>query len=118
MGSYNISYKMCGKYSAVIYPVSYLNPIDELSMISKELRNKIPCNSYILFDLLLSNGDNFNRFAEAFYDGNELKDSSINITQISGEQLHGLNMYYHGRTKDLNNSVLTPRERFKYATMK
>ena len=72
MNSFNIIYEQHGKYSAIVYPVSYLNPIDEIQLISIELRKHLPAGCYVLFDLLLSNGNNFNRFAEAFFDGNDI----------------------------------------------
>lgn len=72
----------------------------------------------MLFDLLLSNGDNFNRFAEAYYDGSDLSTDSISIADISSEQLKGLNIYYRGKTKELSKSVLSTKERFRFAMMK
>ena len=118
MNSFNIIYKECGKYSAIIYPVSYINPLEEVTSISKELRGHLKAGSYVLFDLLLSNGDNFNRFAEYLFDGNDVNIGSVNITEISSEQIHGLNLYYRGKTKELKNSVLSSKEQFKYATIK
>lgn len=118
MCSYNIVYKRYGKYSAVIYPVSYMSPLEEISQISKDLKKKLKCGDCVLLDLLLSNGDNFNRFAEFCYDGNDIKMSSVSVIEISGDELNILNQYYKGRVKELSNSVLTPQERFKYATFK
>ena len=118
MRSYNIIYNPKGKYSAIVYPVSYINPIDDIESISNDLKKHIPVGSYVLFDLLMSNGDNINRFFEVIYDGSELKTSSLRIINLSDEQLHVMNMYYRGKTKELSNSILTPRERFRFATMK
>lgn len=118
MRSYNIVYKKYGKYSAIIYSVSYLSPLEEISQISKDLKKKLKNGDYVLLDLLLSNGDNFNRFAEFCYDGSDIKVSEISLTDVSGDELKALNQYYKGRVKELNNSVLSPKERFVYATMK
>jgi hypothetical protein len=118
MNSFNIIYKQCGKYSAIVYPVSYLNPIDDFQLISVELRKHLPAGCYVLFDLLLSNGDNFNRFAELYYNGEELSPRLISITEVNSNDLKRLNLYYRGKTKELSKSVLSPRERYKFATMK
>ena len=118
MNSFNIIYEQCGKYAAIVYPVSYLNPIDELQVISKELRKHLSAGCYVLFDLLLSNGDNFNRFAELYYDGNEPSTNRIIITEVSSDERKRLNLHYRGKVKELSRSVLSPRERYKFATIK
>lgn len=118
MCSYNIVYKKYGKYSAVIYPVSYINPLEEINQISKDIKNNLKRGDCVLLDLLLSNGDNFNRFAEFYYNGNEVEMSSVSVIDVSNDELQMLNQYYKGRVKELSNSVLSPKERFKYATIK
>lgn len=118
MNSFNIIYTKHGKYAAIIYPISYLNPIEDIHLISIELKKHISAGSYVLFDLLLSNGDNFNRFAEALYNGEELSSKEVSITTIPENEVQDLNLYYRGRTKELSKSVLTARERFKFATSK
>ena len=116
MNSFNIVYKNHGKYSAIIYPTSYLNPIEDIRLISAELKKHIPAKSYVLFDLLLSNGDNFNRFAEALYNGGDLSPKEINVVTIPKREAQDLNSYYRGRIEELSKSVLSARERFKFAT--
>lgn len=118
MNSFSISYEKCGKYSAIVYPVSYINPIEELQLISVDLKEHLPIGCYVLFDLLLSNGDNFNRFAELYYDGNEINVGRIFVTEVNSDELKKLNLHYRGRTNELSKSVLSPRERYKYATIK
>lgn len=118
MNNFNIVYEQHGKYSAVIYPISYLNPIYEIQGVSTELKNnRIKCG-YVLFDLLLSNGNNFNRFAEAYFDGEEINKGTLDIAEMSEEEISVLNRYYRDKTKELYNSVLTSKEQFKYATSK
>lgn len=118
MNSFNIIYKPHGKYSAIVYPTSYLNPIEDLQSISVELKKHLTAGCYVLFDLLLSNGDNFNRFAEAYYDGDDIRTSDISITKIPSGEVQGLNMYYQGKTKELSKSVLTAKERYRFATVR
>lgn len=118
MNDFTVIYKPYAKYSAVIYPVSYLNPVEDIQAVSKELRSHLAAGSYVLFDLLLSNGDNFNRFAEGYYDGKDIKANSMNIVDIPAEDAHELNLYYRGKTKELSKSVLSPKERYRFATIK
>ncbi len=118
MNSYNIVYEQHGKYSAIVYPISYVNPIDDIQLISVELRNHLSAGCYVLFDLLLANGDNFNRFAEGFFDGDDISEKSVSIIQVPNEELQCLNHYYRGKIKELNKSVLSAKERYKFATMK
>lgn len=116
MKNYNIIYKKNGKYSAIVYAVSYVNPIDDIQLISNELKEHLPDGGYILFDLLLSNGDNFNRFAEVFFDGNNISGKSISIIELPSEVIAQLNMYYNGKIKELSQSVLSQTEQYKFAT--
>lgn len=118
MNSFNIVYEQHGKYSAIVYPISYQNPIEDIQLISHELMEHIPAGSYVLFDLLLSNGDNFNRFAEAMFNGVEISCKEISVTTVPTSEMQSLNLYYRGKTKELSKSVLSNREKYKYATIK
>ena len=118
MSIYNIIYKKYGKYSAIIYPVSYVSPFEEINQISEDLKKNLKCGDCVLFDLLLSNGDNFNRFAEFCYDGIGINKNLVNVITVPGKDLKELNQYYKGRVKELSKSVLAPNERFKFATCK
>lgn len=113
--NYYIDYHKCNKYSAIVYSASYVNPFEEILDISLEIKKTLSYGGFVLFDLLLSNGDNFNRFAEAYFDGREIKRDSINIISLDNvKELKQINSYYKGRLAELNNSILTPSERFKY----
>lgn len=118
MKGFHVVYKDCGKYSAIVYPVSYLNPIEDIKSISMELKKHLAAGSHVLFDLLLANGDNFNRFAEAQYDGSEIKASDIRITELPADTVQELNAYYRGRAHELASSVLSERERERFAAAK
>ena len=73
---------------------------------------------FVLFDLLLSNGDSFNRFAEAYFDGYEIKRDMICVVSLNDtKQLKYINSHYKERTVELNNSVLTPSEKYKYSKL-
>lgn len=115
MDSYNIVYKKSNKYSALIYSVSYNNPIEDIKKISADIRTQLNEACYILFDLLLANGDSFNRFVEGYFDGKEIKFDTINVVVLDDrEQLETINDYYKGKVKEVNNSVLLSSEKFKY----
>ena len=109
MNNFKIIFEQFSKYSAVVCAVSYINPIEDIQSISKELREHLSSNSYILFDLLLSNGDSFNRFAEAFFDGNNITTDSIHIVKVPSDELQRINHYYRGKVKELSKGVLTKK---------
>ena len=69
-------------FSTVVYAISFENPLQELSSISRELTSIIhkPCN--VLFDLLLSNGDEFNRFVLGKFDGTNIDYDSLRIIDL------------------------------------
>lgn len=116
MTSYSIVYRENKKYAVVIYSNSYINPIQDLKEISMEIRKHINTECPVLFDMLLSNGENFNRFAEAFFDGTEILFESIQVVEMNDLIfLNEINTFYKRNMKALNNSVLSPSERFKYA---
>lgn len=118
MNSFNIVYEQHGKYSAIVYPISYQNPIEDIQLISRELMEHLPAGSYVLFDLLLSNGDNFNRFAEVIFNGSKINCRDIKVVTVPVSEIQSLNLYYHGKTKELNKSILSNKEKYKYATAK
>jgi hypothetical protein len=66
MTNYSIDFRKYNKYSAVIYSASYVNPFDSIAEITAEIKKHLTGTGFLLFDLLLSNGDSFNRFVEVF----------------------------------------------------
>ena len=113
--NYSIEYRKHNKYLAVIYSSSYINPFDSIKEINNEMKHNSLKEGFVLFDLLLSNGNNFNRFFEAYFDGQEIKKESITVV-VSKEivNLKSINSHYKGRTKEVNNSVLSPSEKHKF----
>ncbi len=103
-------------FSTVVYAISFENPLQELSSISRELTSIIhkPCN--VLFDLLLSNGDEFNRFVLGKFDGTNIDYDSLRIIDLENATLvRTINSYYHGKYDYLNNSVLSMRQKTLFA---
>ncbi len=104
------------KYRAVIYSVSYDNPIYYSKDISNDLSNYIDGPCFVLFDLLLSNGQNFNRFVEGYYNGIEVEYNSMKVVSIdNADELNEINSFYQKNIGLLNNGILTPSERYLYA---
>lgn len=56
------------QYAAVVIAADYQNPLQELSSVVDELRKK-EISGEILFDLLCSNGEEWNRFASMKFNG-------------------------------------------------
>lgn len=64
----------------VVTATSYENPMSSLSVIASEMRNTYHAsNEIVLFDLLCSNGEEWNRFACMQYNGAEFERSTFNI---------------------------------------
>ena len=112
--NYSIEYHKHNKYLAVIYSSSYINPFDSIKEINNDMKRNSSKEGFVLFDLLLSNGNNFNRFFEAYFDGQEIKRESVTIVGCKTiVDLKRINSHYIGRIKELNNSVLSPSEKYK-----
>ena len=97
-------------YDYIIYPSSYINPLSKLKMLNEKLKGKIDYPCTILFDLLLCNGDNFNRFAKVYYDGEKIVRDSIEIVELEEFEISIVEQYYKECKSTLKNGVLTPQE--------
>lgn len=117
MISYTIDTKLqTDKYSAVIYALSYNNPLHDISSISMTLRKATAAPGYILFDLLLSNGVNFNRFVEGYFNGEIIAFDSLNVVELRDHcQIERINAYYHNNPSILNAGILSPSEKMRFA---
>ena len=116
MNNYDIIYWNDEVFKVVVYSNSYINPIQDIKKISLEIQKHISKKTIVLFDMLLSNGENFNRFATAIFDGKEIQFKTIEIINITDESLlKKINIFYKTNLKALNNSILSPREKYKYA---
>ncbi|MGI6721774.1 MAG: type II toxin-antitoxin system RnlB family antitoxin [Anaerovoracaceae bacterium] len=121
MKNYNIVYcaNSNNRYAAIVYSSSYVNPLDEIDVISKELRQHIGDRQEkkaIVFDLLLSNGESFNRFVEGVFDGSSISfDSLKTIDALDDDFLTNVNRFYKNNKNVLSRGVLSARQKFKYA---
>lgn len=117
MLSFTIDTKLqSDKYSAVIYALSYNNPLHDIDSVSSTLRKRRTSPSYILFDLLLSNGVNFNRFVEGYFNGEMISFDSLNIVELHDDcQIDCINAYYQNNPAILNKGVLSASEKMRFA---
>ena len=99
-------------YKYVILATSYENPIDELENIEDELEAK-EYSGKVLFDLLLCNGMNSNRFVEIKFNG-ECFDlsSSITIKNPNNSIKEDIHQYFKDKPALLENSVLPKAQRY------
>ncbi len=98
-------------YDYIVYPTSYINPLLNQSELNMNLRKSIhkPCN--ILFDLLLCNGNCFNRFCRGTFDGTKILDESLELIDIdNNNMIKYIEMYYTQNRKALIKGVLVPNE--------
>lgn len=66
------------KSEYIILSTSYISPLDELYDLEQELK-MLNFKGEIIFDLLLCNGLNENRFLKGFFDGQYIDISNITI---------------------------------------
>ena len=94
----------------LIFSVDYRSPLEFIEDIENELRSVSLCKK-IIFDLLLSNGMNSNRYFEAYFDGCRL----INIKkckEVHIEVKDASVRFYKKYPSLLDNSVLVNQQKF------
>jgi hypothetical protein len=74
--------EIISKKVVMIFCTTYINPISYLPTIEQDL-NKLDFTGAVFFDLLLSNGYSFNRFAETLIYGGKIDRKSIRIIDSS-----------------------------------
>jgi len=72
------------KYGYIIFAINDDSPLEYLQDIEKDLVKK-NFKGIVLFDLLLSNGDEYNRYVEAYFDGNFFELSSFKGPTLNQE---------------------------------
>ena len=85
-----------------------------LKSLEKRLTGNVGVPCKILVDLLLCNGNNFNRFVKFFFDGNNIDRASIKITKLNQFEEKDVNEFYKKNRTIIKNGVLTPSEYLKY----
>lgn len=98
-------------YKYVVFATTYENPLENLTAIKKFLCAK-NFKGKIIFDLLLSNGNEPNRFIESYFDGIYFDDSTFKIAKVDNIiEEFSLN-FFHNNLNLLNNSILNNIEKF------
>lgn len=114
--TFDVEYHATQHYPVIIYSTSYLNPLGELAKVASALQAHIKEPSQVLFDLLLSNGEESNRFVLGYFDGKKIAYNSLKCISIDDfEELRQINQFYKSKFSYLNNSVLTAKQRLKFA---
>ncbi len=96
-------------YSYLVLSTSYVNPIENLSEIEKNLEDSLRIK--VLFDLLLSNGNSTNRFIEGIFDGKRFIDFKV-CENVDSDIKKESGKYYQENLELLHNSVLSGPQRF------
>lgn len=98
-------------YDYIVYPTSYINPLGKKSLLNENLKSKIAGPCHILFDLLLCNGNCFNRFYEVEFDGSQIQKRTIeNVSFDRAQDVDFIENYYRQNPKALTQGVLVASE--------
>ena len=98
----------------VMFPSSYINPMKNISSLELTICDFIKKPCIILVDLLLCNGNSFNRFLELHFDGKHIDRNTIEIVSLDNDDEKKVNEFYKRNKKLLFDSVLTPSEYMTY----
>jgi len=96
----------------VVFSISEYNPTDYISKIEQDLLQK-SYSGNVVFDLLLANGNNFNRYLKAYFNGNEFNNDSYKIIDEPQHQLKKKSLdFYQKNIALLENSILSKPIKF------
>jgi hypothetical protein len=96
----------------VIFSISEYNPTDYISTIEQDLI-KESYKGNVVFDLLLANGNNFNRYLKAYFNGNGFNRDSYKIIDKPQHQLKKKSIDFYQKNIDfLENSILSKPIKF------
>ena len=98
----------------IVYATSYLNPLSDMWETSREIACVVDKPCQLLFDLLLANGDSYNRYAVCKFDGKDILRDSIDVIEeakIDVSLINKMKEYYKGLNKSrYANSALSKYE--------
>jgi hypothetical protein len=96
----------------IVYSTSVHNPTDCISEIERELI-KTTYKGNVIFDLLLANGNNFNRYLTAYFDGINFNSESYQLISNPKDDLKQKSIdFYQKNIELLENSILSKPIRF------
>ena len=100
------------KQEYIVLSTSYMSPLDELFDLEEKL-HQLEYKGIIVFDLLLCNGLEQNRFLETFFDGNFIDLSSISILDQVDEKIEEISRsFYRENPHILENGILTDAHKY------
>jgi hypothetical protein len=102
-------------YQYVSFSVDYSRPEEYLSDVAKELARK-KFEGYVLFDLLLCNGLNSQRYVKSYFDGNTFqRDSFVTLSdkELDDSVKQFTFKFYSSKNELLeNNNMLSKAQKF------
>ena len=100
------------KSEYIILSTSYISPLDELFDLEQELK-MLNFKGEIIFDLLLCNGLNENRFLRGFFDGKYIDISNITIMSNVQDYIKKISKeFYINNSKLIDYSVLPDSHKY------
>ncbi|TGG86991.1 type II toxin-antitoxin system RnlB family antitoxin [Geotoga petraea] len=112
MKNYLIKKNNQGFYDYLIFATNFESPLNNLLEIEKELSKK-NFEGKVLFDLLISNGDEHNRYIESYFDGNNFDHEKFKIVSVDNKIQNISTNFFKKHTKLFENSVLSSIDIFK-----
>lgn len=100
------------KYEYIIFAINDDSPLEYLQDIEKDLAKK-NFKGLVLFDLLLSNGDEYNRYVEAYFNGNLFELSSFKSPTLNQEIEHISINFFKKYPDYIEKGVLSSIDIFK-----
>lgn len=100
------------KYDVVVLAESFESPLESLEEVAEALRSYQYVGKRILFDSLLSIGNNEERFVEAYFEEDFLYDSFKYVKILKTDNLRKDSaLFFRNHSSILENSVLTKIQR-------
>ncbi|WP_379142558.1 type II toxin-antitoxin system RnlB family antitoxin [Paenibacillus sp. sgz500992] len=114
MKGYELLQLSCDDFEYLVLSTSFETPLTYLMDITTELNSKSNMSNFkVVFDLLLSMGNNSERFIEAFYDGEQKNIDLFNVLKIDKKNdLRKISCEYLKQNSIfLDNSVLNSQQK-------
>ena len=109
---YNIKKISNTDFQYIIFSVDYHRVEDYISELSNELSRK-SCKGMVIFDLLLSNGLNSDRYLKVLFDGNHFLFQTMETIDRVDKEIEKISTkFYKCKIEYLENSVLTRTQKF------
>lgn len=99
-------------YDIMVIAESYESPLESLDEVAEELRKNSYVGKRILFDSLLSIGNNDERFTEAYFEDDFVYDTFAYVKILKGDMIRNMSsLFFKNNSNYLDNSVLTKFQR-------